>query len=454
MKDLTPKILQWTGDINQCKWLFYQGRDQSQVHAGLYIGNQVLISTTGEAFRYDRPSIHTIPRQSLWLYPEIKEVKMSVRYGENNKPLSQNIKEWYYNILTTIKGYFLGEAVPQFLQNHHDSYVTSYPQIEQGSLAAYSIQRQHASLAQTTDKKAYDEKFTALKQYFPNSKIIAYGASRGASTTLNAIAEKKYPVKLCIIESPFDDIEGVCKSLGISTWLYHQPSIRAWILGHHNETSREAQPRGHVKNFPNDIPLVIISSQKDEIVTHENTIRLALRLACKRIKAKTAGEKIAPVYFLQLDNSRHTNCCNTTNIDGIRYQNFIHHLYKINNLPYIESYANQCQENLAIANLTSDLMKPLIMAQDTYWQNKTNRYAQRQQAFNELETQLNACYLDTKDKLRLISIATAMPLFSGEIQSPHWFFTPPINAKAKLMKLYKEIENIENNYHHNNKQMV
>ena len=426
-----PSPLEWTDGLSDTRFVFYQGRLQSQIHAGLYIGNHPFLTTTNELFVFDLPSVFTMQRESLWIYPELPEVQRHQPTTLTWKNIViEYCQDWMFYLSSKIKSLYLGEALPRFISNGNAAYQTCYPRNESGSLKRFSIDSDQASLAQQSDKLAHCDRVLAMQQAYPENKnTVLYGVSRGAATTFSALAahHQQYKnVKLCVLEAPFDSVEGIAQSMfksqSCGSWLYKNNWIRQGILGKQHHAERAAQPRGHADYYPHNVPTVIVSSITDDVVPHKNTIRLALRVAIRRLQAKEAGEDISPMYFLQLDSQRHVRYCNTGTQDASRYQSFIHYLYRKHQLPHIEALAQQCTENEKITDLTSDLMAPLVKAQQKYWQNKLYRQTIRMDALTDFFKQLNHLQLKIMDEIRMIRFAKEMPLFSGLIEVPGLFF--------------------------------
>lgn len=411
----------WEGDIAHTKIVFYQGRDSTQTHAAMYLGDQLMITTTGEVAYYPYPSILTIPRTSLWVYPELRKVDLSSNHNINP----------YFSIKRWIQGI-------QVSTSAHD-YTPTYPIDEAGSLQYYSIDRTKCSLGQVTDIADHRKKLEALiTNSTEKQNMILYGVSRGAATTFASLANYQYSnVKLCVLEGVPSSMNGIFKSYAyhrdFGKQLYHHLGTR--ILGHQHQTDKAHQARAYVDRFPNDVPLVIISSIKDETVPHENSIRLALRVAAKRIKTQKGGQNIAPVYFLQLDKVRH-NAYGTHNTDdALRYQSFMHAVYQKHELPFIKAYAEQCKDNLVLADLTSERWQDQMQFQIQYWHNKTDREHIRADALQALKQQLTNSDLSPDDKARLVSLSKALPMYSKNHHS-RWLFwsTPAQNELTHLQK--------------------
>ena len=132
-------------------------------------------------------------------------------------------------------------------------------------------------------------------------------------------------------------------------------------------------------------------------------------------------------------------------MDGRRYQNTIHHLYRANGLPHIESYANDFEENEQLLDLTSPLMAPLVQLQKQYWDQKGLRQEIRVEALRLIENMVSVeakAPLSMNDATRLIRIAQALPLFSVPLncQFLFWQATPEVQTLNKLERVISDRE--------------
>lgn len=155
----------------------------------------------------------------------------------------------------------------------------------------------------------------------PEKNIILYGVSRGASMTFLSIAtlpeEERKNVKMIILEAPFDSVPSVLNyRFGplIASWLLE------WLQACTKYDPTYITPLDSTTTFPLDIPVVFITSLKDQIVHHTLTQNLidALR------------ERNHPsIYHLMLNESSHTAMSLEKIDDGNKkYYRFIHEIYK------------------------------------------------------------------------------------------------------------------------------
>lgn len=395
---------QWVGEPGKMTYLYLQGKGASQAQALRYLGGRQLYLTTGEVVTTPTPGISTIPPERLWLYPEIDEIDRHTRLG-----LLGRIERWAHGF----KMRMATASVPSVI----------YPTNESGTLHHYAVDDAKCSTGQRTDIAAHKQKYDALLAHHPEAHVVLYGVSRGAAATFSAMAAHQYErVKLCILEGVPSSMSGLIKNYaaripGFSRFgkaLYNKKT--AWLfLGKQHTLDKSAQARGHVDAFPNEIPLVIISSQGDWVVPLENSIRLALRVAEKRLKSN--DPHAAPVYFLQLKKAGHNAYTKPNTADGIRYQAFIHAVYKQHGLPYQPHYAQMWQEPLAHYDFMSAENKAMMLQQIAFWDSRGNtarRLELRQHALQQLLEKQNQGALPTEPA----TFYRSMPLFSKPLVLP------------------------------------
>ena len=185
------------------------------------------------------------------------------------------------------------------------------------------------------------------------------------------------------------------------------------MCGGKHQSGRTHQAMGYVNEFPDNVPLVVVSSQKDKVVHHTNSIKLALGVAAKRIAAASADEEVTPVYFLQLDKSGHNDYITAGTTDPIRYQNAIHAIYRKHQLACVANYATDGQRELVVADLANGPLRPIIKLQSQFKANSGNRLQRQKIRIEALEVirTILVEIEDKSDKERAVSICRAMPLF-------------------------------------------
>ena len=418
----SPKTITWKGDLNKTAYIFYQGIQASQIQASRYIETNTMVLTTNELAIHPITSVTTIPRDRLWTYPEIDEINRDACFG-----LTGRMEHWAHGIQV------------QAIDATNTPYRTLYPTDETGTLHHYSIDASKASAGQSTDIQALDRKYSALMNQHPDIDTILYGFSRGAATCFSGLAKSKYPnVKICILEAVPSSMKGIVKSYAryiplignlIDKYCYNS-LVAYFALGHQHSTEESAQAKGNVNQFPASVPLVVVSSLNDKVVPLQSGIRLALKVAAQRIKQQQNGVEIQPVYYLQLENAGHNSYTAHNTDDALRYNNFIHAVYRKHNLPFVEEYANQGEIELSTADLTSSKYMGLLQLQASFWDNKLNRAQTREDAVDLLMQLKNGNQLP----LTMLSICEQMPLFAKTIQSSY-FFCQTDQSKTQLRNL-------------------
>ena len=408
----------WKGTLNNTASLYYQGMSASQAQVTRYLDNPNMQLTTGEVGSLETAGITTIPRSQLWVYPEVPEANRHTEWGWMGK-----FEHWIRNI--------------QIKPNQHVAldYTPLYPCDESGTLHHYSIDASKCSLGQSTDIAAHEAKYTSLMNLHPEiNQVILYGVSRGAATTFSAMAEKHYAhVKLCILEAAPSSISGILKHYfhkPVATTVYQ---LASKFLGAQHSTDKASQARGHVDSFPDNVPVVFVSSLSDGVVPIENSLRLALRLAAKRIQGQEReSQPAAPVYFLKLNDVGHNDYATSGKAESARYNQFIHAVYKKHELPHDEVLAKQGESELITADLTSRHHRAMLDEQIVFWADRTHRPEIRVNALAKLIEQQHDLP-STKDEL---DVYAQMPLFSKHLEGR---FFSKTEAQSNIESLKNDV---------------
>lgn len=373
------------------------GRGAAPTQATRYTTQEGVVLPTGEIAKRHYPGIPLFQSYRFY-FPELKEIDTYI-----GKTLFERIKHKIWGLPSWIKHLWNGiklQGISKYKGHSYNGYV---------------INSEYASLGQSTDINAIldaDQKIKSNEALASKSRVY-FGTSRGAAATFSAISrmpvDSQQKIKACILEAPPSSLSGLFKDYGnrlglraFGKWIYLHFS--QFFLGKQHLPVKELQARGHVDRFPHHIPLLIVSSVADTIVTHKNTIRLALHVAVQRKKAILNGEtNVAPVFFLQLDKANHNSYYYNNREDTERYLFAVHAMCKLYDLPYIKAYAEKGSEILAESNLLSDSYTAFLSLQDEFWQEKSNREVTRKKAFQQ-------CMTDEKN--RPISIMYQSPLFS------------------------------------------
>lgn len=355
----------WINPTNQnTMYLFYQGRGNSQAAVSRFLGRNRFYTTTGEV-SYSKKPILTMPYHKVWLYPEIDEINKTPPLGG------------WFSLRWLKKTEIIVEA-------GNLNYQPLYPTNETGSLRRYTLRSKNISTGQNTDIQSHKKRFDALMDKrlghpLPDN-VVLYGPSRGAATSFVALAKYKNVyknIKLCVLEAPWTSYTSLAKYFfgWIGKWLYRLGILKL-VLGWRHQVSPKQQPKAYVKDFPDDVPLVVFSSKLDKAVPHKSSLNLALAVAAHRIKKiaalgddEVAKQNIMPVYFIQLDNSQHTLSLGRSK-DKLRYQRCLHAIYKKHNLPYVKEYAEKCDENFEQFELTRGVLAPQVSLHDLFKKTK------------------------------------------------------------------------------------
>lgn len=326
------------------KTIYYQGMNASQTQAAKYMGSRGFLSPTTLEHVVGSKSIDII--NDVWVKPEIDEVVPGVLKRKwmglllQPRLLFPNLWAKTHELVSGLSNYLFGIKV-----------LRTEDSVPNQTIASHSLLVSKINVAQKGDLKNHQRRIESFYDECADSDAILTGVSRGAATTFQAAARynKRYPeklknVKLIHLEGCFDSVEHVMRTR--HPWLLKSDfgidlaaKCASWIIAFKREGS---SPIKMVRHFPQHIPVVFITSQKDREVPSVCTKTLIRALL-------TAGHP--NVYYLELKNSSHPKYAVEDEQDKADYQNFMHALYKKCGLPHISAYAQLGQSLLNNAKL-------------------------------------------------------------------------------------------------------
>lgn len=303
----------------ECDTLFYQGANCTQTQALKYTGNQKIVATTGELM-WSTGRNNLAPLQviyNLHIGTEIADVNLN---PFDTRLSYLNPVKLFYSGVSWAKNYWEGVHIEPAPNPTPDSVVfhSQYP-----SLVSYG---------QEPDIQSHYLKYQAwLDRINKNNGLILWGVSRGTAATFCAFARYKYPeVKLVVLEGAIDSVANIARTIAMNT--FRSERAASYALGAFRTATgflhkfnlfgyspNGVSPIDMVNEFPENIPVVFVTSKKDSVVPAENTENIAKRLAER-------GKN--DVYVLRLENSSHPNYMYDDKNDRDIYEAFIHAVYR------------------------------------------------------------------------------------------------------------------------------
>lgn len=324
----------------ECDTIFYQGANSSQTQAMHYTGGQKIVATTGEIMwsegRNNLKPLNVI--YNLHIGPEILDVNLHpfTSYYDYLNPV-----KFVYSCLARAKNYFGGVQILPATNASADSVLFHAPNLAE------------MSYGQTSDIISHHNKYEAWqKREDKKDGIILYGASRGTAATFCAFSKYHYPeVRLVVLEGAIDSMENVVRR--ISSNIFRYESISNSMVEYLNSGvsylnrhklfgyKRDGEsPLKMLNDFPENVPVVFITSRIDNVVPMQNTENIATRLAER-------GKN--DVYLLKLDNSRHPCYMYDDKNDRDKYESFIHAIYRKYGLQHDKELADKGEKYLDAA---------------------------------------------------------------------------------------------------------
>lgn len=236
----------------------------------------------------------------------------------------KNTKSYFKNPLDFITSFFIGLRDRKFpTQVKKDAHEIEY------TLNSPAINFFNINLGQNTDIEMLKNTYQQHLEKFPNQKVILYGTSRGAATVFNFMAKyRPAEVIAIVLEGIYDEVDHLLKeTCGYFNGIAHS-FIRLFTAYEANGIS----PIKSIKDFPKDIPILIISSKRDGTVPFPCAKNMYKQL-------KIAGHN--NVHFLKLKNSSHDSYSFQNDKDRELYEQVIHTFYKHYNLPYDKELAEK-----------------------------------------------------------------------------------------------------------------
>lgn len=182
-------------------------------------------------------------------------------------------------------------------------------------------------------KQNYERHLLDLKKDYHNydKHVVLYGFSRGAATIFNFMSMHKHKeIKALICEGIFDSIPNILK--------HRFPNAYKIMLSFLEKTTsfktNSISPISAIKGIPIDLPILLVTSKSDYIVSFECVLNLY-----KSLKALGHNK----VHILILKNPGHLKYVFHNKDDKNIYEQTVHAFYKKYDLPYIEELASKGQ---------------------------------------------------------------------------------------------------------------
>lgn len=183
----------------------------------------------------------------------------------------------------------------------------------------YGINPVKFNLGQELDLYQINEAYQKILLKDKNAKIICFGVSRGGAALINFLALfKPTNIKGVIIEgAPSSLMEIVNNSSGLNYIFYSMINKLAPYVT--NYRSNGPHPINSVLNLPHDIPILFVTSKKDQIVPYECSVNMYNKMIDNGYKN---------VELLVLENSKHDDYLSNNNDDTNKYLQSVSDIYK------------------------------------------------------------------------------------------------------------------------------
>jgi len=203
---------------------------------------------------------------------------------------------------------------------------------------------------------AYDNAYNwSLENSQSQPELVIFAMSRGASAALNFVAlNNPDGIRALVLESPYDTVESILKSLLSRFYIDWVPGVlnisstimKQLFTGYDPEG---ISPLKIVKNIPLDLPILLICSKKDKVVSAASTARIYKVL-------REMGHNT--VHILILDHGAHSRLF--AQEDGEIYQNVTHAFFSHYGLPHDPVLAKSGQERFELCQPTREELRRLL----------------------------------------------------------------------------------------------
>lgn len=313
--------------------VYYQGVNASQAQVAKYTGKRGFRATTGE---------HVICKKGFdviehaFIGKELDEVQLK---RVRNKKHAQ-VKDFFRHPIRVIE-----ECFNSLAENKaYDITVDEAPEDLEFTVTAHTICIGRMSMGQARDIAEHKARYDLCVAQYPDSDIILFGVSRGAATTFNACACNHYDmnkVKLIVLEGCFDSVANAAHNSQLFLGWHKLAKKFVDKLGSLTQFKDEGiAPIKLIADFPEQVPVLFVTSKKDIIVPVTSVLNVAHGL-------KERGKN--PVYLLVLERSSHPKYMMDNAKDTAMYRDCLHALYKQLDLPYIPAYARSGEKKRLVA---------------------------------------------------------------------------------------------------------
>lgn len=188
------------------------------------------------------------------------------------------------------------------------------------SIANYFFDFSALNIGQYPDIALLNSTLANHRICHPNTAIVLYGDSRGAATISNFLGlnHDYTQIKAAVLEGVFDSIEHLVKH-------NHMPNMvkntlyKTFKKVSHTYNDKGPFPITTASAIPHSIPLLLVTSLRDEIVPHQCTMQLYIKL-------KESGHP--HVHLLVLSKANHMDYMYHNKNDKNRYESVVHAFYK------------------------------------------------------------------------------------------------------------------------------
>ncbi len=189
-----------------------------------------------------------------------------------------------------------------------------------GVETSYDIDFSRITIGQDPDIEAVQRSFEHHRERYPDAQVVVFGDSRGAAAVFNWISRYNPTIDCCICEAIIDDIPHMLRHFSYFGFASKRLGrlIEASLCRISKEYNRSGPfPIVSIDGIARSLPILLVASRIDAIVSFRSTIRLYIELLRRGYTR---------VHLLVLPASEHDSYM--IGPDKCRYETAVHAFYR------------------------------------------------------------------------------------------------------------------------------
>lgn len=201
------------------------------------------------------------------------------------------------------------------------------------TLEKHAFDMTKLNLAQEADINILLKTYNDHMQKYPDSYLVLYGVSRGASTICTFMAKHQpQNIKAIILEAPFDSIAHFLKHSSKTSLLNNVLPLNKLLPKVTAYDPNGDSPIKSIEHISKEVPKLIVASELDDVIPVQ---------CAKSLMRKFTNHGHKNAHLLILKKASHSGYAFDDFADKLKYETVVHAFYKHYGLPYDEALASQ-----------------------------------------------------------------------------------------------------------------